>query len=334
MTDAGYDNKVIAGFTNAMYTLFQSNKEGHIDQGIAELNNWLKDNKGSVFENSFDYFGKEVLSEKEYAHALTLSKAEQGNIMQEKFINKMSENANSEIFLSYKASQDSIGRNSRSATIQRTMDRAKAANANPDGSLKAATSFAIGNYDEKALTASIQHDNRIIAEKARREAAAYIQNKNNSISNVTENAARQVLSEASDELASFISKGPTISGIGGMMVGMAAGLMISGYASGNPLKDKPAQQMKEEQQVQAPQNTMTVPQFMDQGGFVTGNTQQGYVINLTADTKKGRKYMQSMLSKAAEASVGGAVSVNMNIRDIKQNGITDRDIENFIQRHL
>lgn len=35
---------------------------------------------------------------------------------------------------------------------------------------------------------------------------------------------------------------------------------------------------------------MSVPDFMDkQGGFVTGNSQQGYIINIKADTKKGRK---------------------------------------------
>ena len=80
---------------------------------------------------------------------------------------------------------------------------------------------------------------------------------------------------------------------------------------------------------------MSIPDFMDkQGGYVTGNSQQGYIINIKADTKKGRKYMKKMMAQAAEASVGGAVSVNMNLRDVSQNGITDRDIENYMNRYL
>ena len=121
------------------------------------------------------------------------------------------------------------------------------------------------------------------------------------------------------------------SGLGMAMLGTAAGLMISGYASGNPLRDKQASEVAQQQQ---PQQTMSVPQFMDQGGMVTGNSQGGYIINLQADTKKGRKYMKKMMAQAAEASVGGAVSVNMNLRDVSQNGITDRDIENYMNRYL
>ena len=44
--------------------------------------------------------------------------------------------------------------------------------------------------------------------------------------------------------------------------------------------------------------------------------------------------MKKMMAQAAEASVGGAVSVNMNLRDVSQNGITDRDIENYMNRYL
>lgn len=123
------------------------------------------------------------------------------------------------------------------------------------------------------------------------------------------------------------------SGLGMAMLGTAAGLLVSGYAAGNPLKDKQASQVASQEQA-PPKQTMSVPQFMDQGGMVTSGGQGGYVINLQADTKKGRKYMQRMMSQAAEASVGGAVSVNMNLKDVSQNGVTDKDIEDFMNRHL
>ena len=123
------------------------------------------------------------------------------------------------------------------------------------------------------------------------------------------------------------------SGLGMAALGLAGGLMAAGYASGNPLNDKQASQVAQEGQ--QPVQTMSIPDFMDkQGGYVTGNTQQGYIINIKADTKKGRKHMQRIMKQAAEASVGGAVSVNMNIRNNGDRGITDADIENFLDRHL
>ena len=67
---------------------------------------------------------------------------------------------------------------------------------------------------------------------------------------------------------------------------------------------------------------------------MTGNSQQGYIINIKADTKKGRKHIQQVMKQAAQASVGGAVSVNMNIRNSENRGITDTDIENFLEKYF
>lgn len=155
-----------------------------------------------------------------------------------------------------------------------------------------------------------------------------------------ERSVKDMTRSVSTEAASNVMKHvPKISmgggsGIGKAMIGLAAGLLVSGYASGNPLKDKPASEVAEGQQMQPPPQTMSVPQFMDQGGMVTGNNQMGYVINLQADTKKGRKYMKRMMAQAAQASVGGAVSVNMNLRDASKGQITDSDIENYMNRYL
>ena len=111
--------------------------------------------------------------------------------------------------------------------------------------------------------------------------------------------------------------------------------MVGGYASGNPLNDKSAQQVSDENQA-PPIETMSIPDFMDkQGGYVTGNSQQGYIINIKADTKKGRKHMEKIMARAAEATVGGAVSVNMNIKNVNNNGgITDKDIENYMNKFI
>ena len=140
----------------------------------------------------------------------------------------------------------------------------------------------------------------------------------------------QVSMDISNALTSGVKVG---SSLGMAALGLAGGLMAAGYASGNPLNDKQASQVVQEEQ--QPVQTMSIPDFMDkQGGYVTGNTQQGYIINIKADTKKGRKHMQRIMKQAAEASVGGAVSVNMNIKNLQDRGITDSDIENFLNRHL
>lgn len=113
-------------------------------------------------------------------------------------------------------------------------------------------------------------------------------------------------------------------------LGVAAGLMISGFAAGNPLNDADPQTVT--QSSSAPQS---IPQFLDeQGGYVTGDSQRGYIINIKADSKKGRKHMERAMKQAAEASVGGAVSVNMNIRNSKGYNISDKDIEKYIENHL
>lgn len=152
----------------------------------------------------------------------------------------------------------------------------------------------------------------------------------------TSNTVRQTSNMITELADKMLTHTPKVgSGLGMMVLGFAGGMLASGYAMGNPLNDKPASQVAGENQQQMPVETMSIPDFMDkQGGYVTGNTQQGYIINIKADTKKGRKHMQNIMKQAAQASVGGAVSVNMNIRNISNRGITDTDIENFLDKHM
>lgn len=138
------------------------------------------------------------------------------------------------------------------------------------------------------------------------------------------------LMEAAIERMSRNHSGP---GLGTAVLGLAAGLLVSGYASGNPLNDKQASQVAGEEQ--QPKQTMSIPEFMDkQSGFVTGNSQQGYIINIKADTKKGRKHVENVMKQAAAASVGGAVSINMNIKNAANRGVTDKDIENYLDKFI
>ena len=322
----GLDDNKISSFTEAINNIY---KKGNIDLGKEQLGEWMDANAGAVFETAYDEMGKYILSPQEYK----LKSREDGiKEIKNKFLNHVSESAQDGKFMTVRASLEAIGRNSNHDN--NIADAAAAAAFDKFGestSFKASTLGALNLGNEASAKAVLkEHADKAIAASQK---AVNQMNYEESLANAAKETAKVVVSETASNLKHIpkvnMSSG---SGIGMAVLGTAAGLLISGYASGNPLRDKQASQVAEEQG--QPKQTMSVPQFMEQGGMVTGNSQGGYVINLQADTKKGRKYMQKMMAQAAEASVGGAVSVNMNLRDVSQNGITDRDIENFISRHL
>lgn len=322
----GLDDNKISSFTEAINNIY---KKGNIDLGKEQLEKWMDANAGAVFETAYDEMGKYILSPQEYK----LKSREDGiKEIKNKFLNHVSESAQDGKFMTVRASLEAIGRNSNHDN--NIADAAAAAAFDKFGeftSFKASTLGALDRGNEASAKAVLkEHADKAIAASQK---AVNQMNYEESLANAAKETAKVAVSETASNLKHIpkvnMSSG---SGIGMAVLGTAAGLLISGYASGNPLRDKQASQVAEEQS--QPKQTMSVPQFMEQGGMVTGNSQGGYVINLQADTKKGRKYMQKMMAQAAEASVGGAVSVNMNLRDVSQNGITDRDIENFISRHL
>lgn len=112
-------------------------------------------------------------------------------------------------------------------------------------------------------------------------------------------------------------------------IGLVTGLMIGGFATGNPLK-RPDTSENTPEKIE----NQTVPEFFDeQGGYVTGNSQQGYIINVRADTNKGQKHMKRSMQEAIAATTGGAVSVNMNFRTDVSN-YTHKDIEDLINKYI
>jgi hypothetical protein len=128
-------------------------------------------------------------------------------------------------------------------------------------------------------------------------------------------------------------KGVSSSGLAMGVLGLAAGLMISGYASGNPLKDPKNDNI--ENKPEEVQNEPLPQFFNDNGGYAQINPQQrGYVINIKADTKRGQRYTKKAMKQAVEASVGGAVNINMNFKSNNSGGFTDKDIEDIMQNYL
>ena len=315
-----YDDDKIRSFSNAMSQIYEKKD---LKGGRKALGDWMDENGGEVFEVAYEKLGKYVLDKNTYASIRTTEKGAQE--MKNLFLDYITSTSQDEMFMSTVGTLDAIGRN---GSHDVNINRGKAAAYKGDF-LKGSTFNAVGLSSKSQYEAIAQRE---------LEAAENVAKADEARKQFEEAAARfeKGITKNTDEIASTAMKHiPKINlgggnGLGMAMLGTAAGLMISGYASGNPLKDKQASEVAQQQ----PQQTMSVPQFMEQGGMVTGSSQGGYIINLQADTKKGRKYMKRMMAQAAEASVGGAVSVNMNLRDVSQNGITDKDVEDFMNRYL
>ena len=141
-------------------------------------------------------------------------------------------------------------------------------------------------------------------------------------------ASKEVQNLTKDVLGNVSS-----SGIAMGVLGLAAGLMISGYASGNPLKDPKNDNM--ENKPQEVKNTPLPTFFNEQGGYAQTNPQQqGYIINIKADSRRGQRYTKKAMKQAVEASVGGSVNINMNFKSNNSGGFSDKDIQDIISNYL
>jgi hypothetical protein len=115
------------------------------------------------------------------------------------------------------------------------------------------------------------------------------------------------------------------------VVGLAAGLIAAGYASGNPLDDPdPATiDQKGYEGVKAAPEMM----FSSGQGFAPNNT-GGYIINIKGDTKKGNRQLKKALKQATRNAVG-PTGVTMNIRTSQSQGTySDKDIENILNNYF
>lgn len=115
------------------------------------------------------------------------------------------------------------------------------------------------------------------------------------------------------------------------VVGLAAGLIAAGYASGNPLNDPDPATVTQKgfEGVQAAPDMM----FGSGASFANNNT-GGYIINIKGDTKHGNRQLKKALKQATRNAVG-PTGVTMNIRTSRdQRAYSDRDIENILNNYF
>lgn len=126
----------------------------------------------------------------------------------------------------------------------------------------------------------------------------------------------------------FLTKAPKAapSGLGMVALGVAAGLMVAGYAGGG--HQRPTKPQDDSQPVE-------VSPILDDGGGDTGMRQQGYIININADTRKGARHLKKTMKDVARASqANGDISINMNYKTTKGGGYSNKDIENIINNFI
>ena len=150
---------------------------------------------------------------------------------------------------------------------------------------------------------------------------------------IDEKKATAVMETASNKIAKEIinNGGGLKKSLGLGVVGLAAGLIASGYASGNPLNDPdPATiDQKGYKGVSAAPEMM----FSSGQGFAPNNT-GGYIINIKGDTRKGNRQLKKALKQATRQSIGPG-SINMSIKTSQTSGgYSDRDIENMLSNYF
>ena len=110
-------------------------------------------------------------------------------------------------------------------------------------------------------------------------------------------------------------------------LGLAGAVMVAGFVGGNPLE--PSTRQAERQSEDMYQMT---PSMADQQMTPGQEGQQGYIININADTRRGRKHAEASIRDAvAMTQQSSNVNISMNIRDSWGN-ISDRDMQTRMRR--
>ena len=146
-------------------------------------------------------------------------------------------------------------------------------------------------------------------------------------------AVTEVVESGSNKIANSIlnSSGGVKKSLGLGVLGLAAGLIVSGYASGNPLNDPdPATiDQKGYEGVKAAPEMM----FSSGQGFAPNNT-GGYIINIKGNTRKGNRQLKKALKQATRNSIGPG-SINMDVKVNQSKGMySDQDIENILNNYF
>ena len=190
------------------------------------------------------------------------------------------------------------------------------------------TISGINTTQEKIPQIIAKESSDTMARNAAKEAMDQIQVKPSAV-----NSAIESLSNTNIKLSGKSALGTSVAL---SVVGLAAGLIAAGYASGNPLNDANAENITKENQ--SHQNSNPQMSFSNTSNFgsknIASNNTGGYIINIKGDTKKGNRELKKALRQATRNSIGPA-SINMNVKTTQSGGsYTNQDIENILSNYF
>lgn len=140
--------------------------------------------------------------------------------------------------------------------------------------------------------------------------------------------AREAVERISNTAMRLTGSSGFKSGLAMGVVGLAAGLIAAGYASGNPLNDANPETVTAEGERPAPM------MFGPEGQKMIPNNSSGYIINIKGDTNKGNRQLKKALKQATRNSVGSS-GIQMNVKTTQQRGAySDQDIENILNNYF
>lgn len=132
------------------------------------------------------------------------------------------------------------------------------------------------------------------------------------------------LAQAAGSAAEEIIQGVSGSGLAKAALGLAAAVMMTGYIGGNPTvpADNQAQQMDNYESLQ--DEDLSIQQ-LPQG------TGQGYVININAQSNKGKEHVAQAIQKAMQSSVTTDINIAMSMND-NTSVINSRTLEKLMNK--
>ena len=314
-----------AAVTEMNEALYKS-MNGKWDEGKKLLETWFSNISGDdafagLFNNVIEMYSQEnqstieaVISESMATNKISRDVAK-SNWVRDRFVNTIGKLSDNEMARGYFKNPIGTGRSDRSAmyNVMRIME---------EGIEEDIMNDVIGKdvYSglEEARAAQKLNAERIEKTKAFASSIS---------SSSAERPVRSLVSEGAGTLGKLM--GHRSSGLAMGVIGLASGLLISGFASGNPLQQDESPYLSNSNNSQ-PQS---IPEFFDQeGGYAQQSNNGGYIINVRADTKKGKKQLERTMKKVAKQGFGN-VSVNMSVRD-KNKPKSNQDIQNWIESNL
>jgi hypothetical protein len=187
-----------------------------------------------------------------------------------------------------------------------------------DGSIASTIIQEIKRDRKIPITKKITSDAEQVKDEIITNAFKQAREKNNLMNNIAKRMSNKAMNSSA--------------GIGATLAmttfGLAAGLIASGYASGNPLNDANPETVAQEQTQRPPKLS-----FGPNAEMVPNNT-GGYIINIKGDTNKGNRQLKKALKQVTASSMGGAVNINMSLRTSQAGGYSDKDIENILNDYF